>query len=88
MARMAETTSVPIVQQGPLPVFFVTGLVAVDAMAEYISLTFCTDQAWGRSTIAEREMAVRLIVPRSDFATMRAQIIAKLDKLMVAAGCH
>lgn len=80
MPDFANRQKAPLVQQGPLPVYFVTGLVAIDAQSEFVTLTFCTDQCWGGAAVAEREISVRLVVPRSAFATMRAHVAEKIDQ--------
>lgn len=69
----------PIVQQGPVPVFVVTDIAAFDITSEMVQLTFCTDQHWGGTEVTERELAVRLVIPRSRFESMFAFVARVKD---------
>jgi hypothetical protein len=67
-----------IIQQGPLPNYFVTGLVAIDVQPEYVAMVFSTEQRWGGLAAPECELSFRMVVPMSCMTQMRAQVAAKM----------
>lgn len=68
-----------VVQTGPLPVYFVTEMFALDLTAEYVSMTFCVDQHWGGLAKPECELCFRMVMPRSRFDAIRAKVARRVD---------
>jgi hypothetical protein len=69
----------PIVQQGPLPVFYVTGIASMDVGAEVVVFTLCADQSWGGPHVMERELKLQTVMARSQFDAMRKQVNEQID---------
>jgi hypothetical protein len=69
----------PIVQQGPLPVFFITGIASMDVGSEVVVFTLCADQRWGGTEVMERELKLQTVMARSQFDAMRNQVNEQLD---------
>jgi hypothetical protein len=74
---IVECNRPPIVQQGPLRVYFVTD-VMVDVTVENVSLTFVLDQTYGGPQVIEQELCFRMVTPRSRFTDMREKITVAL----------
>jgi hypothetical protein len=72
-------TAAPIVQQGPLPVFYITGIASMDVGAEVVIFTFCADQRWGGAQVMERELMLRTVMARSQFDAMRIQVNERVE---------
>jgi hypothetical protein len=72
-------SAAPIVQQGPLPVFYITGIASMDVGAEVVVFTLCADQCWGGNQVMERELKLQTVMARSQFDAMRNQVNEQLD---------
>jgi hypothetical protein len=69
----------PVVQQGPVPVFFVTGIAAMDIDPEVVVITFAADQRWGGKAVMERDLNLRMVMSRSDFDRMRCEVTERAE---------
>jgi hypothetical protein len=72
---------IPLVQNGPVPTYFVTGLGCIDLNGEYGSFTYVADQCWGGQRAVEREITCRVVMPRSAFEAMYDSIGKLIGRL-------